>query len=82
MDYETINRELQFFNPQLIQKPQIVVLNKIDLPGTATAAAALIDALDDQVVISISALKKTGIDKLISRILQLLERTDDEEPKI
>jgi GTP-binding protein len=82
MGYETINRELQFFNPQLIQKPQIVVLNKIDLPGTATAAAALIDALDDQVVISISALKKTGIDKLISRILQLLERTDDEEPKI
>jgi len=82
MDYETINRELQFFNPQLIQKPQIVVLNKIDLPGTEAAAAALVDALDDQSVIAISALEKKGIDKLISRILELLERSDDEEPKI
>lgn len=82
MDYETINRELQFFNPQLIQKPQIVVLNKIDLPGTEAAAAALVDALDDQSVIAISALEKKGIDKLISRILELLERPDDEEPKI
>ena len=82
MDYETINRELQFFNPQLIQKPQIVVLNKIDLPGTEAAAAALVDALDDQPVIAISALEKKGIDKLISRILELLERSDDEEPKI
>ncbi len=82
MDYETINRELQFFNPQLIQKPQIVVLNKIDLPGTEAAAAALVDALDDQPVIAISALEKKGIDKLISRILELLERSDDAEPKI
>jgi predicted GTPase len=37
--------------------------------------------LDDLPVISISALEKKGIDKLISRILQLLERSDDEEPK-
>jgi GTP-binding protein len=75
--YETVNRELKFFNPQLHQKPQIVALNKMDLPETATAAAAFVDALDDQPVILISAIKKTGIDKLISRILELLERPDD-----
>ena len=72
--YETVNRELQFFNPQLAQKSQIVVLNKMDLPETETAAAAFVDALDDQPVILISAIKKTGIDKLISRILELLDR--------
>jgi GTP-binding protein len=76
--YETVNRELQFFNPQLAQKSQIVVLNKMDLPETETAAAAFVDALDDQPVILISAIKKTGIEKLISRILELLERSDDE----
>lgn len=75
--YETVNRELEFFNPQLAQKPQIVVLNKMDLPETETAAAAFVDALDDQPVILISAIKKTGIEKLISRILELLERSDD-----
>jgi GTP-binding protein len=31
-DYETLNRELALFNPELAQKPQIVVINKIDLP--------------------------------------------------
>jgi len=76
--YETVNRELEFFNPQLAQKSQIVVLNKMDLPETETAAAAFVDALDDQPVILISAIKKTGIDKLISRILELLERSDNE----
>jgi len=77
-DYETVNRELKFFNPQLAQKSQIVVLNKMDLPGADTAAAALMDAMDDQPVILISAIKKNGIEKLISRIVELLDRSDDE----
>lgn len=76
--YETVNRELKFFSPQLHQKPQIVALNKMDLPGTETAAAAVVDALDDQPVILISAFRKTGIDKLISRTLELLKRLDHE----
>jgi GTP-binding protein len=75
--YETVNRELQFFNPNLTQKSQIVVLNKMDLPESKTAATAFMDALDDQPVLLISAAKKTGLEKLISRILELLERSDD-----
>jgi GTP-binding protein len=75
--YETVNRELQFFNPNLTQKSQIVVLNKMDLPGSKTAATAFVDALDDQPVFLISAVKKAGLEKLISRILELLERSDD-----
>ncbi len=31
-DYETLNRELALFNPELAQKPQIIVVNKMDLP--------------------------------------------------
>jgi GTPase len=31
-DYETLNRELALFNPELSEKPQIIVINKIDLP--------------------------------------------------
>ena len=31
-DYETINRELALFDPALAERPQIVVLNKMDLP--------------------------------------------------
>jgi len=31
-DYESLNRELQLFDEELAKKPQIVVVNKIDLP--------------------------------------------------
>ena len=31
-DWKTINRELALFDPELGQKPQIVVANKVDLP--------------------------------------------------
>jgi len=75
--YETVNTELKSFNAQLTQKPQIVVLNKMDLTGTEAAADAFADALHHEPVILISAIKKKGVKKLISRILELLDRSYD-----
>jgi GTP-binding protein len=73
--YETVNTELKSFNAQLTQKPQIVALNKMDLPGAQAAADAFAAALDAEPVILISAIKKKGIKQLISRILELLDRS-------
>ena len=75
--YETVNTELKSFNAQLTQKPQIVVLNKMDLTGTEDAADSFTDALHHEPVILISAIKKKGVKKLISRILELLDRSYD-----
>lgn len=75
--FKTVNRELKSFNPQLPEKPQIVVLNKMDLAGTEDAADAFIDALHHEPVILISAIKKKGVKKLVSRILELLDRSYD-----
>ena len=36
-DYEAINQELALFSPELADKPQIVVLNKMDLPDVRAA---------------------------------------------
>lgn len=72
--FKTVNRELGSFNPQLNQKPQIVTLNKMDLPGAKKAADIFAAALDDEPVILISALKKKGMKRLISRIIELLDR--------
>ena len=76
-DYETVNKELKSFDAQLTQKPQIVVLNKMDLTGAEDAADAFTDALQHEPVILISAIKKKGVKKLISRILELLDRSYD-----
>ena len=34
-DFSAINNELQLFSPLLASKPQVVVLNKIDIPSVA-----------------------------------------------
>ncbi|MDQ1301784.1 MAG: GTPase, partial [Chloroflexota bacterium] len=36
-DYEAVNLELALFNPELADKPQVVVLNKLDLPEVRAA---------------------------------------------
>jgi GTP-binding protein len=77
-DYEIVNKELKSFNAQLTQKPQIVALNKMDLPGAQAAADAFAAALDVEPVILISAIKKKGMKQLISRILELLDRSETE----
>jgi GTP-binding protein len=76
--FNTVNRELKSFNPQLTQKPQIVTLNKMDLPGTQDAADAFATVLDAEPVILISAIKKMGMKRLISRVLELLDRSETE----
>ena len=38
-DYEAINQELELFNPEVMAKPQIVVLNKMDLPDVQAVMA-------------------------------------------
>ena len=72
--FKTVNRELKSFNPQLIQKPQITVLNKMDLPGAQDAADAFEAALDAEPIILISAIKKKGLKRLISRTIELLDK--------
>ena len=73
-EYETINRELANYSSQLMEKPQIVALNKMDLPGTKEAARAFQAAVKDREVFQISAITHKGVDKLTSMMVESLER--------
>ena len=72
--YETINRELAGYSPLLLEKPQIIVLNKLDLPGTEKTARTFQSAIKDRDVSLISAAARKGIQPLVSRIAELLDR--------
>ena len=72
-EYETINRELASYSPQLLEKPQIVVLNKIDLTGTNEAGRAFQAAVKDREVLQISAVTRKGVDKLTATMIKYLE---------
>lgn len=84
-EYETINRELANYSSQLMEKPQIVALNKMDLPGTKEAARAFQAAVKDREVLQLSAVTRKGVDELTSMMIKYLEdfnqdQSDDNEP--
>jgi len=75
--YHTINNELARYNHKLTQKPQIVTLNKLDLPEAPQAADTFTGAAQDIKTLSISALTGRGIDELISKIVQMLDNQNE-----
>lgn len=70
--YETINGELAQYNPLLTEKPQILVLNKMDMPGTEQIAEIIQAAVKDRQVLMISAAARKGIEALKSKLVEYL----------
>jgi GTP-binding protein len=72
-DLDAINRELALYSPELASKPQIVALNKVDVPEAREAAAALTRALKrrkkgTREVIAISAVTGEGMQELLDAV--------------
>ncbi len=79
-DYHAINAELRSYKPELGAKPQIVVLNKLDLPGAEQNAATFQQGLPDIETLSISAVTGEGLTPLQSKIVSLLDKCDEQLP--
>jgi GTP-binding protein len=75
--YHTINQELAMYDEKLAKKPQVVVLNKLDLSGVRKSADIFQSAVKDKEVVFISALTGQGLEQLKSQIVQLLDSTDE-----
>jgi GTP-binding protein len=73
--YEAVNRELAAYNPSLPGKKQLVVLNKMDLPGAESSAEAFEAAVRPIRPIRVSAATGWGIEILKARIGQLQQET-------
>ena len=73
-DFETVNGELFLFNPSLMEKPQVVAINKIDLPVTRERIKKEIDIFDKKgiKVSAFSAVTGEGITKVIHEITKKL----------
>ncbi|GAB5033664.1 gtp-binding protein obg [Nannochloropsis oceanica] len=79
-DFVAINQELTLFNPVLASKPQVVVLNKIDLPQvrekTEELKTALLSHMGHTRLLEISAAAGTNTKELMLRVARLLEKVD------
>lgn len=78
--WRTVNQELASYSPTLAQKPQLVVLNKLDIPYAADAAELFCSAFpkDQEAVLRISAAAGQGLEALTTHMLRLLKRLDEE----
>jgi GTP-binding protein len=83
-DYETINQELAQFSERLSAKPQIVVLNKMDLPDAQAWWPLVQEAMHECKVTAhaISAVTREGVQVLMQRTLTLLHSLPPPEPAI
>jgi GTPase len=69
-DYRQINEELRLYQPELAQRPQIVALNKADLPEAQANIPRLRAAIElpESDVFAISAATRDGVDTLIQHV--------------
>lgn len=72
-DYETINKELKDFNEKLMDKPQVIIANKMDLDGAKENLKKFKEKYN-VTVYEISAIKSEGIDKALVAIADELDK--------
>ncbi len=67
-DYRTINDELAAYASELADRPQIVVGNKCDMPGTDVASLVLREAAeaDGRPYLEVSAVTGEGLEELVA----------------
>ena len=77
-DYRMINEELTQFSHQLIEKPQIIAVNKIDVTEVREQKRNIEKLLDQNIAVKptiffISAATGEGVDELLSHVASKLE---------
>jgi GTP-binding protein len=81
-DWAMINQELALYDTKLEERPQLVVLNKMDLPD-AIAWEPLIEeemAKEGYPFCAISAVTGQGVPEMLSQIKQMLDEAPELEP--
>ncbi|KRN29419.1 obgE protein [Lactobacillus selangorensis] len=78
-DYQQINHELENYDPKLLERPQIIVATKMDMPGAAERLTTFKKQLKengiDKSVYAISSVAHQGVTKLMQATSDLLETT-------
>jgi GTP-binding protein len=87
-DMMRVNEELNLFDPALARKPQLVAVNKIDLPEVREKLAVIKEELDGAGIkaYGISAATGQGVESLMKEVMKVLnsekERGPTHEPSV
>ena len=73
-DYELINRELGLFSPDMLKKPQVVAIGKLDLPTTREALKKEMDIFQEKglSLYAFSAATGEGVPEVLRALITLI----------
>ncbi|MDR2464907.1 MAG: GTPase ObgE [Streptococcaceae bacterium] len=83
-DYQSINAELATYNLRLMERPQIIVANKMDMPDAEEnlkefkkkLAALKEDEFEEDIpVFAVSGVTRAGVENLLARASDLIDET-------
>lgn len=78
-DYLTINKELEDFNKKIMNKPMIIIANKMDMPEAEENLKEFKTKVKDIPIFPISAATREGIDAVLVKLADMLD-TIKKEP--
>ncbi len=76
-DFHAINEELRQYDRTFMDKPQVVAVNKIDMPGALERAEVLEKELPGHKIFKISALTGQGVDAILEHVWLLLKKESE-----
>jgi GTP-binding protein len=79
-DYDRVRQEMELYDPQLAEKPEVVAINKLDLEAAQQALPRLRQELEarGRLVAAISAATGEGVEELLVMLRQELDRLPKE----
>ncbi len=79
-EYRRVRNELDQYGEGVSRKPEVVALNKSDIPGVRDKLGALGEQVPDRQVHCISAVARLGLEPMMDDVLASLESLEDEQP--
>ena len=72
-DYNTIRNELKAFDESLLNRPEIIIANKMDVKNASDNLKEFKKKVKNKDIFEISAIDGTGLDKVINHLADILD---------
>lgn len=80
-DYQTIQEELRNHDPNILNKPQLIIANKMDMPDAETHLELfkeqMAEANEEYELFEVSTIQNQGIEPVLYRTIELLEEYEE-----
>lgn len=78
-DYEIIKNELKKYNEKMLNKPSVIIANKMDADGASENLKEFKKKYPNELVVPISAATNQGLDKLMITLNDIIKNVPKEE---